>query len=69
MSADVANSTVVVVECPQISTEFPDRGQSRAIPWKRRLGSARLLAALANPDRGFDAGMIGELARAFCGNQ
>jgi hypothetical protein len=28
-----------------------------------------LLAALADPDRGFDAVVVGEYERAFCGDQ
>jgi site-specific DNA recombinase len=49
--------------------EFFDIGQSRSLPWKRRPESARLLAALARPDRGFVAVVIGEPQRAFYGNQ
>ena len=37
--------------------------------WKRRPRAAQLLADLANPDRGFDAVVIGEPQRAFYGNQ
>ena len=39
------------------------------MPWKRRPRGRRLLAALADPDRGFDAVVIGEPQRAFYGNQ
>ena len=49
--------------------EFFDIGQSRSLPWKRRPEAARLLVALARPDRGFDAVVIGEPQRAFYGNQ
>jgi len=52
-----------------IVTEFFDIGLSRSIPWKRRPEAARLLTALRNPDRGFDAVVIGEPQRAFYGNQ
>src|SRR5947209_3029477 len=52
-----------------VVTEFFDIGQSRSLPWKRRPESARLLAALARPDRGFNAVVIGEPQRAFYGNQ
>src|SRR5438067_11560841 len=49
--------------------EFFDIGQSRSLPWKRRPEAARLLVTLANPDRGFEAVVIGEPQRAFYGNQ
>ncbi|MFH9351113.1 recombinase family protein [Kitasatospora sp. NPDC017646] len=45
------------------------RDRQPPMPWKRRPQSASLLAALANPDRGFDAVVIGEPQRAFYGNQ
>src|SRR5262249_5354033 len=38
-------------------------------PWKRRPQAAALLEALKNPERGFDAVVIGEPQRAFYGNQ
>ena len=52
-----------------IVTEFFDAGESRALPWARRAQTAALVAALADPDRGWDAIVIGEYERAFCGNQ
>lgn len=53
----------------QIVAEYFDIGHSRALPWKRRPQAALLLAALADPQRGFDAIVIGEPQRAFHGNQ
>jgi site-specific DNA recombinase len=53
----------------QIVHSFFDIGQSRSVPWSRRPKASRLLAALANPRRGFDAVVIGEPHRAFYGNQ
>ncbi|MFG2845148.1 recombinase family protein [Kitasatospora sp. NPDC048296] len=53
----------------RITAEYFDVGHSRSLPWKRRPQSASLLAALADPDRGFDAVVIGEPQRAFYGNQ
>ena len=53
----------------EIAEEFFDIGQSRSLPWKRRPEASRLLDALANPARGFDAVVIGEPQRAFYGNQ
>jgi site-specific DNA recombinase len=53
----------------EIVAEFFDIGQSRSIPWKRRPQAALLLDALKNPQRGFEAVVIGEPQRAFYGNQ
>lgn len=52
-----------------VVAEFFDIGQSRSIPWKRRPEASRLLELLSNPDRGFDAVVIGEPQPAFYGNQ
>jgi DNA invertase Pin-like site-specific DNA recombinase len=53
----------------QIVARFFDVGDSRSIPWPRRPDASRLLAALRDPDRGFDNVVIGEPHRAFYGNQ
>jgi hypothetical protein len=37
--------------------------------WARRRQAARLLAAVTNPDRGFEAVIVGESERAFTGTQ
>ena len=50
-----------------IVAEFFDSGQSRTLPWTRRPQAAALVAALADPDRGWDAIVIGEYERAFYG--
>ena len=52
-----------------IVAEYFDIGLSRSLPWKRRPQAAALLADLKKPDRGFNAVVIGEPARAFYGNQ
>jgi site-specific DNA recombinase len=52
-----------------IVTEFFDVDKSRSIPWQRRPRAAALLAELKDPNRGFDAVVIGEPHRAFYGNQ
>ncbi|WP_082974896.1 recombinase family protein [Mycobacterium sp. E3247] len=49
--------------------DYFDVGQSRSLPWKRRPEAARLLADVTGRDRGFDAVVIGEPARAFYGPQ
>jgi site-specific DNA recombinase len=52
-----------------IVAQFFDAGESRALPWTRRPQAAALVAQLADPDRGWDAIVIGEYERAFYGNQ
>jgi hypothetical protein len=52
-----------------IVAEYFDMDKSRSIPWQRRPWAAELLAALKDPDRGFDGVVIGEPQRAFYGNQ
>ena len=52
-----------------IVAEFFDAGQSRSVAWGRRPQAAALVAALADPDRGWDAIVVGEYERAFYGSQ
>jgi DNA invertase Pin-like site-specific DNA recombinase len=52
-----------------IVAEYFDVGVSRALPWRRRLEAARLLEALRNSERGWNAVVIGEPQRAFAGAQ
>ncbi|WP_235190809.1 recombinase family protein [Amycolatopsis rifamycinica] len=50
--------------------EYFDAGCSRRLPWRDRPeAAAALLAALPDPDRGFDAIVVGEYKRAFAANQ
>jgi site-specific DNA recombinase len=53
----------------RIVAAYFDRGHSRALPWQRRAEANELLAVLRDPDRGFEAVVIGEPQRAFYGNQ
>jgi site-specific DNA recombinase len=53
----------------QIVAEFFDIGESRTVAWARRPQAAALAAALADPDRGWDAIVVGEYERAFYGGQ
>ena len=53
----------------QIVAEFFDIVKSRSIPPQRRPQASALLAALAEPFRGFEAVVVGEPQRAFYGNQ
>jgi hypothetical protein len=53
----------------RIVAEYFDIGQSRTLSWARRPQAAALLAAMADPDRRFDAIVIGEYERAFYGGQ
>lgn len=52
-----------------IVEDFFDIGMSRSLPWKRRPRANDLLALLADPNRGFEAIVIGEPQRAFYGSQ
>ncbi len=52
-----------------IVEEFFDIDKSRSIPPQRRPEASRLLAALADPNRGFEGVVVGEPQRAFYGNQ
>ncbi|GIE97433.1 recombinase family protein [Paractinoplanes rishiriensis] len=51
----------------RIVVEFFDSGASRSLPWSKRPQAAALLAAAADPDRAFDAVVVGEFERAFAG--
>ncbi len=53
----------------RIMASFFDIGQSRTLAWARRPQAAALVAALADPDRGWEAIVIGEYERAFYGGQ
>src|SRR5271165_4804740 len=53
----------------QIVADFFDVGQTRKLAWACRPQSATLVAQLADPDRGWDAIVIGEYERAFYGSQ
>ena len=60
---------VLVAGHGKFVAEFFDSGHSRTLPWARRPQSAALVAALADPDRGWDAIVIGEYERAFYASQ
>jgi site-specific DNA recombinase len=62
-------ATVLVDGHGKIVAEFFDIGESRTLAWSRRPQAAALVAALADPDRGWDAIVIGEYERAFYGSQ
>ena len=49
----------------QIVAHFFDSGLSRTLAWARRPQAAALIAQMADPDRGWDAVVIGEYERAF----
>ena len=53
----------------RIVAEFFDVDRSRRLPWRERPQAAALLELFADPDRGFDAVVVGEYERAFYGNQ
>jgi site-specific DNA recombinase len=60
---------VLVAGHGTIVAEFFDCGHSRTLPWARRPQAAALVAQLADPDRGWDAIVIGEYERAFYASQ
>ncbi|MGH3189737.1 MAG: recombinase family protein [Streptosporangiaceae bacterium] len=60
---------VLVAGHGTVVAEFFDSGHSRTLPWARRPEAAALVAALADPDRGWDAIVIGEYERAFYASQ
>ncbi|MFF4602689.1 recombinase family protein [Streptomyces sp. NPDC001339] len=53
----------------RIVAEYFDVGHSRSLPWKRRPRASQLLDALKDPDRGFEAVVVGEPQRVFYDNQ
>ncbi|WP_238453429.1 recombinase family protein [Micromonospora sp. ATA51] len=53
----------------RIVVEFFDEGVSRRVAWPDRPQASRLLTAMADPARGFDATVVGEYERAFHGQQ
>lgn len=53
----------------QVVAVYPDVDVSRALPWPRRPEARRLLADVANPNRGWRKLVIGEPQRAFSGAQ
>lgn len=59
----------LIADRGRITAEFFDSGVSRRIPWPERPQASLLLAALARPDRGFDAIVVGEFERAFYADQ
>ena len=60
---------VLVAGHGKIVAELFASGHSRTLPWARRPQAAALVAALADPDRGWDAIVIGEYERAFYASQ
>ena len=62
-------AVMLVAEHGVIVAEFFDTGESRTVPWARRPQAAALVAQLADPDRGWDAIVIGEYERAFYASQ
>ncbi|WP_080640544.1 recombinase family protein [Salinispora arenicola] len=63
------NASELITGHGLIVAEFFDAGYTRRRPWSQRPKASQLLAALADPDRPFDAIVIGECERAFYGNQ
>ncbi|MCE7003260.1 recombinase family protein [Kibdelosporangium philippinense] len=53
----------------EIVEDFFDVGKSRSVPWERRDEASRLLAALKDPNRKWNAVVVGEGTRCWFGNQ
>jgi site-specific DNA recombinase len=64
-----AQAEMLVAGHGRIVGEYFDVGQSRVLPWARRPQAAALLATMADPDRDFEAIVVGEYERAFYGAQ
>ena len=62
-------ATALIAGHGQVVAEFFDVGYSRSVSWLRRPESARLLVALEDPGRGFEAVVIGEPQRVFYDDQ
>ena len=65
----LGQAAALVAGSARITAEYFDAGQSRVLPWARRPRAAALVAAMADPDREFDAIVVGEYERAFYGSQ
>src|ERR1700733_5750964 len=65
----VQQALMLIAGVGVIVAEFFDTGESRTLPWARRPQAAALVAQLADPDRGWDAIVIGENERAFYASQ
>jgi site-specific DNA recombinase len=65
----IGRARAVTAGAGVIMREVSDRGVPREVPWARRPGASELLKAVADPDRDFDAIVVGSHERAFCGNQ
>lgn len=61
----ISLGTGLVAGRGEITTVVHDTDVSRALPWDRRPQASRLLAEMANPNRGWDGIVIGEPQRAF----
>jgi site-specific DNA recombinase len=69
LARQLAQAGALVRGHGRIAARFSDVGQSRSVAWGRRPQAAALIALLADPDRGWDAIVVGEYERAFYGSQ
>lgn len=53
----------------EIVAEYFDIGESRSLPWERRSQASLVLAALKDPNRGWEGLVVGEATRCWFGNQ
>jgi site-specific DNA recombinase len=69
LARQLAQAEALVRGHGRIVARFSDVGESRTVAWGRRPQAAAIIAALADPDRGWDALVVGEYERAFYGSQ
>ena len=69
LARQLAQAEALVCGHGRIVARFCDVGQSRSVAWGRRPQAAVIIAALADPGRGWDAVVVGEYERAFYGSQ
>ena len=69
LARQLAQAEALVCSHGRIVARFSDVGESRSVAWGRRPQAAEVIAALADPDREWDALVVGEYERAFYGSQ
>jgi DNA invertase Pin-like site-specific DNA recombinase len=69
LARQLAQAEALVRGHGRIVANFSDVGESRTVAWGRRPQAAAVIALLADPDRGWDALVVGEYERAFYASQ
>jgi DNA invertase Pin-like site-specific DNA recombinase len=63
------NTVRLIAGTGMVVRDFFDAGYSRSLAWTHRPAARALLDLAADPDRGFDALVLGEYERGFSGDQ